>query len=61
MLQGILSALCIRIPVSLLMSRLPDTSLTLVGLAAPISSVFGIVFFAVCFAVLRRKHQLQRR
>ena len=54
MLQGIISALCIRIPVSLLMSRLPNTSLTYVGLAAPISSVFGIVFFLGCFAWLKR-------
>ena len=56
MLQGIISALCIRIPVSLIMSKLPGASLTCVGLATPIASVFGIVFFAVCFAVVRRKN-----
>lgn len=55
MLQGMVSALCIRIPVSLYMSKLPDASLTYVGLAAPISSVFGIVFFVVCFLLLRRR------
>ena len=55
MLQGIISALAIRIPVSLIMSKLPDTSLTFVGLAAPISSVFGIFFFLVCFALLKRR------
>lgn len=49
MLQGVISALFIRIPVSLYMSKLPNTTLTKVGLAAPISSVFGIVFFIVCF------------
>lgn len=53
MLQGIISALGIRIPVSLIMSRLPDTSLAYVALATPISSVFGILFFSACFALMR--------
>lgn len=49
MIQGITSAFCIRIPVSILMSKLPDTSLMLVGLATPITTVYGIIFFAICF------------
>lgn len=52
MLQGMISALCIRIPVSLYMSQLPNTTLTMVGLAAPISSIFGILFFIVCFKII---------
>lgn len=55
MIQGISSAFLIRIPVSILMSKLPHTSLMLVGLATPITTVYGIIFFAVCFALLRRK------
>ena len=54
MVQGISSAFCIRIPVSIFMSRLPDTSLMLVGLATPITTVYGIIFFLICFAWLRR-------
>lgn len=50
MVQGITSAFCIRIPVSIFMSRLPDTSLMLVGLATPITTVYGILFFLICFA-----------
>ena len=50
MIQGISSAFCIRIPVSVLMSRLPDTNLTLLGLATPITTVYGILFFIICFA-----------
>ena len=57
MLQGMISALCIRIPISLIMSKLPDTTLTKVGLAAPISSIFGIVFFMVCFVVLNNYYR----
>ncbi|MDO5426126.1 MAG: MATE family efflux transporter [Eubacteriales bacterium] len=59
MLQGITSAFFIRIPVSILMSRLPGASLTMVGLATPITTVYGIVFFIVCFALLKRKEQAQ--
>lgn len=55
MVQGITSAFCIRIPVSILMSKLPETSLMKVGLAAPISTVYGIVFFFICFVWLKRK------
>lgn len=49
MIQGISSAFLIRIPVSILLSRLPHTSLMLVGFATPITTVYGIIFFMVCF------------
>lgn len=55
MIQGISSAFCIRIPVSVFMSKLPNTSLMLMGLATPITTVYGIIFFIICFALLRRK------
>lgn len=57
MIQGITSAFCIRIPVSIYMSRLPHTSLVLVGLATPITTVYGIIFFLICFAWVRHKEQ----
>ena len=53
MIQGISSAFCIRIPVSVFMSRLPGTSLMLVGLATPITTIYGILFFIICFAIIR--------
>lgn len=53
MLQGMTSAFLIRIPVSILMSRLPGASLMMVGFATPITTVYGILFFVVCFARLR--------
>ncbi|MCM1539254.1 MAG: MATE family efflux transporter [bacterium] len=55
MIQGISSAFCVRIPVSILFSRLPETSLILIGLATPITTVYGILFFAVCFAWVRHR------
>lgn len=53
MLQGISSAFCVRIPVSVFMSRLPNASLMMVGLATPITTAYGIVFYLICFAVIR--------
>jgi putative MATE family efflux protein len=57
MVQGISSAFCIRIPLSIFISKLPNTSLTLVGLATPITTVYGIIFFMICFAIFNRKKQ----
>ncbi|MCI5869503.1 MAG: MATE family efflux transporter [Dorea sp.] len=55
MIQGISSAFCIRIPVSIFMSRLPDTSLMMVGFATPITTIYGIIFFLMCFAMEKKK------
>ena len=52
--EGITSAFCIRIPVSIIMSRLPETSLTYVGMATPITTVYGIIFFVICFRLLNK-------
>lgn len=57
MIQGITSAFCIRIPVSLLMSKLPNTSLMMVGFSTPITTIYGILFFAICFAWLNKKEK----
>ncbi len=54
MVQGITSACLIRIPAALFMSSLPNTSLMLVGLATPLTTVYGILFFGICFAWIRR-------
>lgn len=42
MIQGITSAFCLRIPVSIFMSRLTETSLIMVGLATPITTMYGM-------------------
>lgn len=58
MVQGISSAFCIRIPVSVFMSKLPDTSLMLVGFATPITTIYGIIFFVICMMWMRKKGKL---
>ncbi len=57
MIQGIISAFCIRIPAALILSSLSNTSLFYIGLAAPITSAYGILFYAICFAVLSWRRQ----
>jgi putative MATE family efflux protein len=59
MVQGITSAFCIRIPVSIFMSKLPNASLFLVGMSTPITTVYGIIFFFLCFVGLKKKERKQ--
>jgi len=51
MVQGIVGAFFVRIPVSLFMSRLEPVSLFRVGLATPCSTAVQIVLFLGCYAV----------
>ncbi len=60
MIQGITSAFLVRIPVSVLMAGLPGASLMMVGLATPVTTVYGIVFFAVCFLRFRKQERVRR-
>lgn len=50
MVQGIVGAFLVRIPVSLFMSRLEPVSLFQVGLATPCSTAVQIVLFLGCYA-----------
>ena len=55
MAQGILSAFCVRIPVSWLMSRRRPVSLFHIGLATPCSSLLQIVMCTWYLLSLRRQ------
>lgn len=57
MVQGIVGAFCVRIPVSLLMSRMEPVSLFRVGLATPCSTVVQILLFLGCYAVLTAREK----
>ena len=43
MVQGLIQTLLIRLPLAYFMSIQPNASLTMIGLAAPVSTVVGIV------------------
>lgn len=55
MIQGIVGAFCIRIPVSYLMSKLEPVSLFKVGLATPISTLVQIILCVSFFVFLSEK------
>ena len=55
MLQGIVSAFCVRVPFSWLMSRQTPVSLFRIGLATPASSTLQIVLCLAFMVYVRRK------
>lgn len=57
MIQGISSSFLVRVPLSYLFSIQPGANLVTIGLAAPITSVYGILFFTVCYLMFQKKEQ----
>lgn len=55
MIQGLSQTFLIRLPMSYIMSIQPDASLTMIGLAAPSATIFGIVLNLVYFIYYIRK------
>jgi putative MATE family efflux protein len=52
MAQGLAQSFIVRLPMSYYMSVLPDTNLTLIGLAAPSATVFGIVLCLTYYLIV---------
>nr|MCR4939679.1 MATE family efflux transporter [Treponemataceae bacterium] len=57
MLQGIIGAFCVRIPVSYAMSLTANPSLFRIGLATPCSTVVQIILCTVAFIIYERKRK----
>lgn len=57
MIQGILGAFCVRVPVSYIMSIQPNTSLFHIGLATPMSSILQLIL-CVGFMLWLQKNRL---
>ena len=55
MMQGLAQSFLVRLPMSYLMSIRPDASLTMIGLAAPSATVFGICINALYFVYYIRR------
>lgn len=55
MIQGLVQTLLVRLPFAYLMSIQPDASLTKIGLAAPASTVVGILLNICFYLYLRHK------
>ena len=55
MTQGMIQTILIRLPFAYVMSIQPDASLTMIGLAAPVSTTVGVVMCAVYYWHMNRK------
>ena len=55
MVEGIIGAFCVRIPVSFLVSRMAGASLFHIGLATPASTIVQIIFCLVYFPYRKKK------
>ncbi|MDE6213882.1 MAG: MATE family efflux transporter [Lachnospiraceae bacterium] len=58
MLQGLAQTFMVRLPMSYFMSIQPDASLTMIGLAAPCATVFGIVINLLYFVKVSREQRI---
>ena len=61
MLQGLAQTFIVRLPMSYFMSIQPDASLTMIGLAAPCATVFGIVINVLYFVKLSREMEQMKK
>ncbi|MFI3324843.1 MAG: MATE family efflux transporter [Clostridia bacterium] len=57
MAQNIIGAFCVRIPLAFVFSSLPNTSLFIIGLATPSSSVLQIILCVYYYIYLKRKQE----
>ncbi|UKI54618.1 MAG: hypothetical protein L6V90_07990 [Treponema succinifaciens] len=56
LIQGLAQSFLVRLPMSYIMSVQPDASLSMIGLAAPTATVFGIVLnLFVLYFFIRKK------
>lgn len=57
MCQGMAQTFLVRLPVSFIMSIQPDATLTMIGLAAPLATIFGIVINVIMFVIKKKKFE----
>ena len=57
MIQGIIGAFAVRIPVSYLMSKITPVSVFKVGLATPCSTIVQIILCGIYFMMMNKKEK----
>ena len=57
MIQGLIGALAIRVPVAYIMVNLPQSTLFMIGLSTPASTVVQLAICIVYFAILLKKER----
>ena len=59
MIQGLAQTFLVRLPMSYLMSIAPNPSLTLIGLAGPSATLFGIIINVIYYIISSKKKKYQ--
>lgn len=60
MIQGIIGGICVRLPVSWVMSRITPVSLFKIGLATPIASSVQILLCIGFFVIMQHRYQTRK-
>lgn len=55
MIQGLLSAFAVRIPLSYLFRYLPDTNMFLIGIAVPVSAAASLILCIIYYFIVNKK------
>ena len=58
MIQGLLSAFAVRIPLSYLFRYLPDADMLMIGIAVPVSAAASLILCIVYYFIVNRKMRL---
>ncbi len=58
MIQSLMQTLIVRLPVAYIMASRPDANLTLIGIAAPLATVFGILINVGYYLYFRKKTKM---
>lgn len=58
MIQGLIQTLLVRLPLAYYMSIQPDASLTKIGFAAPVATMFGIMLNMIFYIYCNRKNKI---
>ena len=59
MIQGLLSAFAVRIPLSYVFRYLPDTNMLMIGIAVPVSAAASLLLCIVYYFIVNRKMRSQ--
>lgn len=59
MIQGITASFFVRVPLSYLFSLKEGATLVDIGIAVPLASVYGIIFFTICYIFTTRRMKEQ--
>jgi Na+-driven multidrug efflux pump len=59
MAQGLAQSFIVRLPMSFIMSIQPGATLTMIGLAAPTATIFGIAINLTYFFFFRKKVKIK--